>query len=209
MKIYDISMEISKDMMVYKNKEEKKPQLTTTRDFTTGTAYESTITMDMHTGTHMDAPLHMIEGGETIERQDLRKVITACKVLDLTEVEKKISKEDLENQDIEEGDFILLKTKNSFEEAFNYEFVYLDREGAQYLKDKKVVGVGIDALGIERDQPDRGTHLTLMKNEIIIIEGLRLKDIKMGRYTLVAAPLKIKGAEASPIRALLIEGTIG
>jgi arylformamidase len=209
MKIYDISMEISKDMMVYKNKEEKKPQLETTRDFTTGTAYESTITMDMHTGTHMDAPLHMIEGAETIERQDLSKVITPCKVIDLIEVEDKISKKDLKNQDIEEGDFILLKTKNSFEETFNYNFVYLDREGAEYLRDKKVIGVGIDALGIERDQPERGTHLTLMKNEIIIIEGLRLKDIKMGKYTLVAAPLKIKGAEASPLRALLIEGTIG
>ena len=62
MKIYDISKEISKDMMVYKDREEKRPQLKVVRDFSTGSVYESIITMDLHTGTHMDAPLHMLEG---------------------------------------------------------------------------------------------------------------------------------------------------
>ncbi|MCR1899513.1 cyclase family protein [Irregularibacter muris] len=208
MKIYDISMEITHDMMVYKNREEKRPHLKTSRDFTTGSVYESIITMDLHTGTHMDAPLHMMQGGDTIDRQDLSKTIVKCKVLDVTKAQKSVSKKHLENKDIQKGDFILLKTRNSFEDVFNVEFIYLDKEGAQYLKEKEVIGVGIDALGIERAQSNHDTHHTLMKADILIIEGLVLKDVEEGEYTLIALPLKIKGGEASPVRAVLIQGNL-
>ncbi len=208
MKIYDISTEISQDMMVYKDREEKRPNIKVVRDFSTGTVYESIITMDLHTGTHMDAPLHMIEGGETIENQDLSKVLRPCKVLDLTYVEDGIGVKHLEEKNIEEGDFLLLKTRNSLregEKSFDYDFVYLDKRGAEFLREKKVIGVGIDALGIERAQPDHETHKILMGDGIVIIEGLALKDVPEGEYTLIALPLKIKGGEASPVRAVLVE----
>ena len=204
MKIYDISMNIHYNMTVYKNKEEKRPVLKTIQDFSTGTAYESKITMDMHTGTHVDAPLHMIEDGNTIDKIDLNTVVTKCKVLDLTNINDKIRKEDLIDKNIENGDFIIFKTKNSYTEEFDYDFVFLEKSGAEYLKDKGIIGVGIDSLGIERSQPNHETHKIYEKG-ITIIEGLRLKEIEEGEYILCAPPIKINNAEAAPTRALLIK----
>lgn len=204
MKIYDISMPIFHDMTVYKNKEEKRPATEITRDYPEG-ARESKIHLEMHTGTHVDAPKHMIEGGESIDRLDLSQVVTKCRVIDMTSAAEEIKKEDLIDKDIEPGDFILLKTKNSFEETFNPEFVFLEKSGAEFLAERKIKGVGIDSLGIERSQPGHETHIALFKNGITIIEGLRLKDIPEGRYFLVAAPLFVVGAEGAPARAILIE----
>lgn len=204
-KIYDISMSISSDMQVYKNKAEKKPLLKVVRDFTTSDIFESKIEFDMHTGTHIDAPLHVIENGRTIDDMDLNKVITKCKVLDMTSVSKAITESDLVESDIRAGDFVLFKTRNSFMDEFEADFVYLHESGARYLKDRKINGVGIDSLGIERDQPGRPTHKLLLESEILLIEGLRLADVEEGEYTLIALPLKIRRAEASPVRAVLFK----
>ena len=204
-KVIDISMEISENMMVYKNREENKPRIQVTRDFTTGEAYETTVTLGMHTGTHLDMPLHMLPDGETLDDLRLEQVITPCQVVDLTEAAGGITQQDLEKRVISSGKFLLLKTRNSFQETFDFEFVYLERSGASYLKEMGVTGVGIDSLGIERDQPDRMTHKTLLGNGILILEGLRLAAVPPGDYLLVAVPLKIKGAEASPVRAFLLE----
>ncbi|MGH2330418.1 cyclase family protein [Thermoanaerobacter mathranii] len=203
MKIYDISMEIQENMTVYKNKEEKRPKRIITVG--KGDVTESRISMDMHTGTHIDAPLHMIRGGDTVENIDLHKVITKCKVFDFTNISDKITSEDLANKDIQNGDFIIFKTRNSFREDFDFEFVYLDKSGAKFLKEKGIIGVGIDALGIERSQPEHETHKILLGAGIVILEGLRLKDVEEGEYFLYTAPLKIRGAEASPARAVLIK----
>ncbi len=202
--IIDISMEISEDMMVYKNREENRPSIRITRDFEKSTAFETEVTMGMHTGTHLDMPLHMIPEGETLDNLQLKQVVTPCRVLDLTEVEGGISDQDLKNKEIPEGKFILLKTRNSDQDFFDFSFVYLAASGAVWLNNLGVTGVGIDALGIERDQPERETHKTLLGNGILIIEGLRLSEVVEGEYLLVAAPLKIKGAEAAPVRAFLM-----
>ena len=85
------------------------------------------------------------------------------------------------------------------------DFIYLAESGARYLVDKGVRGVGIDALGIERNQLGHPTHKLLLANGIYILEGLRLKEVKEGSYTLIAAPLNIIGVEASPVRALLLD----
>ncbi|AIS52253.1 glucose-6-phosphate 1-dehydrogenase Zwf [Thermoanaerobacter kivui] len=135
----------------------------------------------------------------------LSKVITKCKVFDFTNIFDKITSEDLVNKNIQKGNFIIFKTRNSLVEDFDFEFVYLDKSGALYLKEKEIVGVGIDALGIERSQPDHETHKILLEAGIVILEGLRLKDVEEGEYFLYAAPLKIKGAEAAPTRAVLIK----
>jgi arylformamidase len=203
MKMYDVTAPIFEGMPVYKNKPEKQPKLQTiTNDYVT----ESRIDMDVHTGTHIDAPLHMVKGGETFETIPLEKLVGACKVFDLTNVKDKITKEDLQHLNIEENDFVLFKTQNSMEDAFNFEFIYVAEGAAQYLADKKVRGVGIDALGIERSQPGHPTHKTLFGSGVIVIEGLRLKDVPEGEYFMVAAPLKLVGTDAAPARVLLFEG---
>lgn len=204
-KIYDISMPIAYEMPVYKAREFKRPNLSIDSDFQTGTAYESRLEMNLHTGTHIDRTLHMIPGGNTIESLALEQVVTNCKVFDLTKVEEAITKEHLEKFTIEEDDFLLLKTKNSLENILEFDYIYLEKSGAQYLAEKKIKGVGIDALGIEKNQPDHETHLSLFEAGVVIIEGLRLGAIEEGEYLLVAAPINIVGAEAAPVRAFLMK----
>jgi arylformamidase len=112
----------------------------------------------------------------------------------------------LEKFDIRSGDFVLLKTRNSDHDGFDFEFVYLAEDGARYLAERNVAGVGIDALGIERSQPGHPTHKTLFGAGVVIIEGLRLKEVREGSYFMVAAPIKLMETEAAPARVLLLEG---
>lgn len=205
MKLYDISMKVDQDIPVYKNNDKIRPKITVVSDYATGSNYASNISMNLHTGTHIDAPLHMIEGGATFETIDITKLVTDCTVFDFTGVQDRITSDDLKTKDIKPGSFILLKTRNSFFEGFDDNFVFVDKTGAEYLKNLKITGVGIDSLGIERSQPDHETHKLLLGEGIIILEGLRLADIKEGVYKLIALPLKMRGTEASPARAVLIE----
>ncbi len=207
MKIFDVSMLIEENMMVYKNREEKRPELKLDKSISKDGINESIISMNLHTGTHIDAPYHMQSDGKTIESLDLSNLITKCCVLDLTDVKGGINKSDLARFDIKEGSFIFFKTQNSFSETFLMDFIYLSKSGAEYLAEKKVVGIGIDALGIERDQPAHDTHNILFDNKIIIIEGLRLKEVEQGEYYMIALPLKIKGADGAPARIVLIKNS--
>ncbi|KMK93691.1 cyclase family protein [Rossellomorea marisflavi] len=206
MKIYDVTAPIHSDMPVYKNKPEKKPSIKTD---TNGHVTESRISIDLHTGTHVDAPLHMFNEGETIETIDIKQLVRQVKVFDLTDAEENISYDDIKDLDIEENDFVIFKTKNSWDEEFNFEFIYVAADAAKHLAEKKIAGVAIDALGIERAQEGHPTHRTLMGNGVIIMEGLRLKDIEPGQYFMVAAPLNVQKTDASPARVLLFDEMIG
>ena len=128
---------------------------------------------------------------------------------DTTGVSEKITPGDLEGKDLKVGEFILLKTRNSFNDRFDPDYVFLDTAGAEYLVKQGVRGVGIDALSIERGQPGHPTHRVILREGIVIIEGLRLAEVSEGDYLLIAAPLKIVGAEASPARVILVKGQLG
>lgn len=203
--IYDISMTIHPKMTVYKDKQEKFPIINQVNSFEKDGNYESSITMNLHTGTHIDFPLHMIETGNNSNTENLNILTGKAKVFDLTHLNEKITYEDIKNLQINENDFVIFKTKNSFVEEFDYDFIYLAIDAANYLADKKIRGVGIDALGIERAQKNHPTHKILLSNNIIILEGLRLKDIQEDVYELFCLPLKIANVEALPVRAILIK----
>ncbi|WP_203246534.1 cyclase family protein [Sporosarcina beigongshangi] len=203
MKMYDVTGTIYEGMTVYKDKAEKQPKF---NRVTNGYVTETRMELDVHSGTHIDAPLHMVVDGDTFESIPMESLVGECKVLDLTDVEDGITKADLEKFEISKGDFLFFKTKNSFEEAFDFDFIYLTHDGAEYLSEIGVRGTGIDTLGIERSQEGHPTHKTLFANNIIIIEGLRLKEVEQGTYFMVAAPLKLTGTDASPARVLLFEG---
>jgi arylformamidase len=203
--IYDVSMLIHEDIQVYKNKEEKKPIFKTQANHKDDQVHETQLTFNLHTGTHVDFPLHMIAKGKTSDTEEITNLIGSCKVLDMTKVKTSIGKEELEKHQIEEDDFLFFKTRNSNFESFLPDFVYLNEEGAKYLKSLKVRGVGTDGLGIERNQKEHPTHKILLENDIIIIEGLRLKDVPEKTYDMVCLPLKIKGVEALPARVILLD----
>ncbi|MBU3190780.1 cyclase family protein [Clostridium bowmanii] len=206
--IYDVSMTIEKSMGVYKNIEEKRPVIKFDRKIPKDSINESSMCMNLHTGTHIDAPYHVDDMGATIDAIDLNKLITKCRVIDLTKIVGGITKEDLIDKNIEEGEFLLFKTKNSFSEEFQSDFVYVEKSGAEYLAAKGIIGVAIDSFGIERAQPGHETHKILFNKGITIIEGVRLKEINEDEYLMCALPLKIKGADGAPARVVLIKDFI-
>ncbi len=204
MKIYDLSPEISEEMAVYKNKTEKKPKIRVTRTLKEG-SNETKLEIESHTGSHVDAPYHFLANGKTIEKISLDKFMGKAIVLDFTKIKTAITENHFKNKRIQKNDIVLLKTKNKPDKIFNPNFTYLEKSGAQYLASKKVKAVGIDALGIERSQPNHETHKVLLKNDIPIFEGLDLSKVKQGRYFFHGLPLKIRHGDASPVRAILID----
>ena len=207
MKIYDISWPISTATTGYKDK--KVVNFQPIKSIDKDNVRETTITLDSHTGTHIDAPSHFIRDGKTIDQIELSSIIGPCKVFDMSVVNDGITRDHLENLEISAGDIVLFKTNNSANQPtdkFTPHFIYLEISGAQLLVQRKVRAVGIDYLGIERSQQGHLTHQELFKNNITIIEGLRLQTIKQGKYFLCCLPLYTIGLEAAPARAVLLEG---
>ncbi|RME30802.1 cyclase family protein [Candidatus Woesearchaeota archaeon] len=205
--VHDISWTISKGMTVYKDKKEKRVSITPTKTFEQDAGRESRFTLDSHTGTHVDAPSHMLATGAALEAYTAERLVAPCTVIATGDAEA-VTAEHLQHADITAGDAVLFKTRNSLhgeEDPFDSAFTYVTAEAATALRDKNVAIVGIDALGIERGQKGHPTHHILLGAGILILEGLRLANITPGRYLLVVAPLKIKGVDAAPARALLIE----
>lgn len=193
-------------MSTYKNRNDIR--LTQTEHTDSEYFVESHISAHTHTGTHVDAPSHFIENGLTIDKIPLSFLCAKAAVIDYTEVIEKITDKELEKQCdvLKNHRIVLLKTRNSLygqDEPFNNSFVYVDQSAAYYLKQLKVHTVGIDYLGIERNQKNHPTHKILLENGVII-EGLRLGHVETGSYMLYCLPLKLEGMDASPARAVLV-----
>ena len=200
----DVTMNITPDIMVYKNKEEKKPKFIVRATHEANGHHESSIMMDLHTGTHIDMPKHMLKDGHTSDDFDLLSVNGTCLVVDFSkQAAHEVDDVFLRTYDIKEGDIVIIKTKNSYDTEFNPEYDFLNASGAEYLRQCGVKAVGIDALGIERGVPGHPTHHILLENLIYIIEGLALKAIDAGRYEFICMPMKIAGVEGLPARAFL------
>jgi arylformamidase len=202
----DISWPISNEMTTYKDK--KDVVIKSIKEFHVDGVREIQICMGSHTGTHVDAPAHFLENGETVDFILLEKLIGECQVIDMTDVNEKITVQDLQKIKIT-SDILLFKTKNSFLSPiskFDYEFIYLDASAAYYLIENfNLKSIGIDYLGIERDQPAHLTHTVFLESGIPIIEGLRLQKAEAKKYKLICMPLLIEEADAAPARACLIE----
>lgn len=207
MNVIDISWPISKATTGYKDR--NVVEFEEIKNFTRDGVRETNITLSSHTGTHVDAPSHFLRDGKTIDQMSLDRFVGPCKVLDMMLVKEHITRNRLMEHDEEiiEGDIVLLKTSNSDKsptEKFSPHFVYLEVSGAQYLIEKKIKAVGIDYLGIEHSQTGHPTHENLMHAGVSIIEGLRLGHVKPNPYYLVCLPLYTIGLEAAPARAILL-----
>jgi arylformamidase len=206
MKIIDISMPVYNGMIVYPG--DPKVDIQKEKTFQKDGVLVSKIEMGLHTGTHIDAPLHYLPDGKTIDQVPLESLTGNALVCDLSSVKDCIKAKDLEKFLIDKGDIVFLKTWNSRinRKKFSKKYVYLDSEGAGYLIEKKVKAVGIDCLSIEKFASSEAVvHKKLLRKEIPIIEGLVLWHVAGGRYLTHCAPLKIKGAEASPARCILVQ----
>ena len=167
----------------------------------------STISFGSHTGTHMDAPVHFVRGGEGMDRMPLGATMGRARVIEIQDPVS-VNPSELEPHGISRGERILFKTQNSAgrwrEDGFIEDFVYVSREATRYLPDRGVMTVGVDYIsvgGFYRDGPD--THQALLGAGIWIIEGLDLSGVDPGGHELICLPLKVKDGDGAPARALL------
>ncbi|HEY95595.1 MAG TPA: cyclase family protein [Dehalococcoidia bacterium] len=167
------------------------------------------IEMNTHDGTHIDAPLHFMKGGQTIDNMPMDTTVGVARVIEIEDNES-IKVAELEPYNIQPGERIIFKTKNSphvydkRKDPGNY--IYIATETAHYLVDKKVRMVGMDYLTIgDNKQPAniKEVHDTLLGAEVYVIEGLNLDGIAPRDYELICLPLKLEKGDACPCRALL------
>ncbi|GAC1392404.1 MAG: cyclase family protein [Ktedonobacteraceae bacterium] len=171
------------------------------------TANVSKISLGAHTGTHMDAPLHFFKDGISIDQMPLIATMGRARVIEISDPES-IKPAELERHAIQLGERLLFKTRNSerawHTDDFVKDFVYISKEAAAYLAKMQVQTVGVDYLsvgGFFKDGPE--THYALLGAGIWIIEGLNLSQVQAGDYDLICLPLKLRGSEGAPARAVV------
>lgn len=171
----------------------------------------SELRIGTHTGTHVDPPVHFVEGADPIDAVATDVLFGEAVVADLTTVED-VGPPELEALGLPDGtERLLCKTRNSelwsrLPVEFPNDYVALTPEGAQWCVDRRLRLIGVDFLSVERDgPPDFPVHHILLENGVITVEGLNLSAVDPGRYTLACLPLLITGGDGGPARALLIK----
>jgi arylformamidase len=199
MEIFDISVPIRTGMVTYPG----DPQVRLERVASISDGSSSSVSkldFGVHSGTHVDAPVHFIEGAAGVEKLPLDVLLGPCVV---------VAAEGLSLDDVtgapEDAERVLFKTPNSAlwaQNEFPEEFARLDGKAAQLLVDRSVKLVGVDWLSVG----DEEAHHILLEAGVVPVEGLDLRGVEPGDYFLVAAPLKIEGSDGAPARVLLIRG---
>jgi arylformamidase len=163
--------------------------------------------MTAHTGTHMDAPCHFLDGKEGIDQFPLSLAVGPARVIGVPGVSV-LGRAQLESKNIQAGERVLFKTRNSDRrwdnQDFETGFVAFDASGARFLVERGVSLVGVDYLSVGLFQGDGvETHHALLGGGVWILEGLNLTAVPEGEYELVCLPLRIAGCDGSPARAIL------
>jgi arylformamidase len=164
----------------------------------------SDLHMSSHTGTHIDAPAHYINSGETIDTIPLSSLIGRCRVIDMSFVGTLITTEHLGGR-LEGVKRLLLKTRFSERDTFTEEYPSLALDAACTITDNGIECVGIDSPSIESYICDGSVHRRLLGNGCIIIELLDLSGVPEGDYEMVGLPLRLAGIDGSPARVVLIK----
>ena len=172
-----------------------------------GGANVSKLSLGVHTGTHVDAPLHFTPGAIGVDKVSLDALVGVARVIEIRG--DTVSVGELEKAGIARGERILLKTRNSPAAWQRSDFVEnavaLTADSAKWLAERGVMTLGIDYLSVGSYAADNGepVHRALIDANIIIIEGLDLTAVPPGAYDLVCLPLKIADADGAPARAIV------
>lgn len=188
MKIYDITQELF-SANVYPG--DKAPHFSRVRDMKMGEICNVTeLEMNVHNGTHIDAPRHFVKNGKAIDELPLETLIGRCTVKTFAH---NITAEDIDSLD---GITRLLCRGK----------VCLTLDGAKQLSNSSVKLIGVEPQSIAPEDGTVPVHVEVLSHEIIALEGLVLNDVPDGEYFLSAAPLKLEDSDGAPCRAVLIEG---
>jgi len=195
-----VSQPISGDMAVYKDRQEKRPVIEVSRTFAEHGMEEATLHLPLHTGTHVDYPRHAIEGGRCSSDFQCFPAEFEALVVDVAgSAEEAVDIDQARDLDLAGIEAVLIRTRRSLLRRFDPSFPWLTAAAAEWLARFPLRFVGIDQLGIERNQPDHATHVALLSRDILIIEGLDLSAIDGGRRRFRAFALGIRGVEAEPL----------
>jgi arylformamidase len=207
-RLYDISLPIREDMLTYPG--DPPPELSPHASIDDGDdANVTSLSFGSHTGTHLDAALHFIPGGQSVDELSLERLIGPALVVRIPDEVQAIGAEELRAAGVEQQTRVLLKTRNSdflSKSDFQKDFAYLTRDGAEFLLEAGVELIAIDYLSIEDFDADEPiAHKILLEREVIVVEGVDLREVPPGRYELLCLPIKIAGIDGAPVRAVLRE----
>lgn len=171
----------------------------------------SLLKFGAHTGTHVDAPAHFIEGASRVESLNLDVLIGEAHLVEVPQDRESIEEAFVQESCPAGTQRILFKTRNSAfwnepTAVFRQDFTYLELDAAKLLVQRGIKLIGIDYLSIEQfGQEGHPTHLALLSQGVIILEGLNLADVSPGRYELICLPLRIRSGkgDGAPARAVL------
>jgi arylformamidase len=207
--LYDVSVPIIATMPVWPSDPpvSLKPIAHLSRD-QSHTVRVTKIEMGSHTGTHIDAPWHMVENGRRLDEIPLETLIGPALVIEIPGV-RSIARAPLEGMNFYGIPRILFKTENSRhwnDGKFYEDFVYLEPEAAELLVEREVKLVGIDYLSIDKFQSEKHpTHFVLLRRKVVIIEGLNLSRVEPGKYRMTALPLNLQQVDGAPTRVILAD----
>jgi arylformamidase len=210
MPFYDVTVPLSNELPTYPG--DPGVQIGDWRSLANGdSANVSVVNFGAHTGTHVDAPAHFIEGAAKIETLPLDSLIGECVVVEAPE-DRVVIDEEFVTAHVPHGAArVLFKTRNSAfwneqPPQFHSDFSHLDVGAATWLGDQGARLIGIDYLSIERfKSPGHPTHLALLSKGIVILEGLNLSGVAPGKYELICLPLRLRSklGDGAPARAVL------
>lgn len=169
----------------------------------------SAYTLGAHSGTHIDAPMHFVRDGVSIDRVAVDRLIGPARVIEIADDVQVIDAAELQRHDWRNTPRILFRTRSSIHgwmmsPAFHRDFAYIAPDAAQLLADANVQLVGIDYLSAEQfGAPAPRTHQILLGKGIPIVEGLSLVNVSAGDYDLIVLPIKVGGHEGAPARAVM------
>lgn len=206
-RIYDVSLPIYPGMLVWPGN--PPVSIDSAKSIARGDSSNvSLLHMGSHSGTHVDAPRHFINGANGIDAIDPQLLVGKVRLFQLFELHH-IDRKALEKLDLKGVSRLLFGTRNSAllrKGQFTTDYAFVTEDAARYIIEMGVRLVGIDWLSIEEYQkPGRPTHNTLLAAGLVVIEGLDLSDVPAGDYELLCFPLKIKDGDGAPARVFLRE----
>lgn len=210
MKIFDISVPVNSNLPVWPG--DPAIELKRHRSIADGeTSNDSHLSCSVHSGTHVDAPLHFIEDASSVEHLSLDILTGPALVIDLP-MTTVITTDTLDSLALPaDTSRVLFKTRNSAlwadpDHRFNPDFVAFNSDAARWIVNHHIRLVGIDYLSIQQfEESEPLVHPILLQAEVVIVEGLDLRFVPPGFYQLICLPIKLIGCDGAPARAVLIE----
>jgi len=204
-KLYDLTLPLTADVPLYPG--DSAPQRRRTTSIAEGAALNSSqLEIGCHVGTHLDVPLHFVDGGADVEAYRPDQLMGPAQVVDFAAAPQ-ISAESLRQVTLEESRHLLLKTRNSRllgESAFRDDYVSLTPDAAEVLLAARPRSIGFDYYSLDPlDASGYPVHRRLAREGVPVCVCLDLRGVPAGQYFYVCLPLRLPGADGSPVRAVL------